>query len=201
MLKNLKNIFIVLSLFFSASAVQAQQTTVKLPAPDTTGGKPLMQTLSQRHSAREFSPRAIDNQTLSEILWSAWGISHDGKRTIPTSMNKQNLNVYVLKQDGTWLYDAKNNQLQPVNSQDFRPYLAQQDYVMDAPLTLVFTGSDPKNSPLHAGSAYQNVGLYCASKGLNNVVRAYFDHEKLKKALNLKGGEDVIVSQTIGWKK
>ena len=185
-------------MFNPASAIELSPQ--KLPQPITTGGKPFMETLAARKTERTFSKKDIDNQTLSEILWSAWGISHDGKRTIPTSMNKQNLKVYVLKKDGVWLYKAENNTLEPINNKDMRHLFATQDFVKTAPLTLLYTGTDSKNSPLHAGSAYQNVGLYCASKGLNNVVRGYFDHEQIEKALNLAKEEKAIISQTIGWK-
>ena len=30
---------------------------------------------------------------------------------------------------------------------------------------------------MHAGSAYQNVALYCAKNGIGNIVRGYFDKE------------------------
>lgn len=179
---------------------QAETIVKKLPSPVLSGGQPLMEVLKNRHSAREFSSLAIDDQTLSEILWSAWGISHGDKRTIPTSMNKQNLNVYAIMQEGAWRYDASTNSLQQISSEDLRPLLAQQSYVLDAPLTLVFTGTDKANSLLHAGSAYQNVGLYATSKGLNNVVRAYFEKQPLAKALGVEADE-IIISQTIGWPK
>ena len=180
----------------SASELKPQQ----LPAPIISGGKPLMETLATRKTDRIFSAKEIDNQTLSEILWSAWGISHDEKRTIPTSMNKQNLKVYVLKSDGVWLYNAHKNTLEAISNKDMRNLFATQDFVKTAPITLLYTGTDTKNSPLHAGSAYQNVGLYCVSKGLNNVVRGYFDHEQIEKALKLAQEEKAIISQTIGWK-
>ena len=160
-----------------------------------------METLAARRTEREFSPREIDAQTLSEILWSAWGISHGDKRTVPTSQNKQNLKVYVAKADGTWLYNAKDNRLEQISPQDLRPLLAKQDFVKTAPLTLIFAGSDSKNTPMHAGSAYQNVGLYCASKGLSNVVRGYLDREAVEQALKLPPEEKVVITQTIGWPK
>jgi len=78
---------------------------------------------------------------------------------------------------------------------------AVQDFVMDAPLTLLYAGSDKEFSPMHAGSAYQNVALYCAEKGIGNVVRAYFDKAGVAAALGLGKDEFAIVSQTIGWKK
>lgn len=188
--------------FMLCFAVNAQAETIvkKLPEPNLNGRKPLMEVMKNRHSAREFAKKPVDEQTLSEILWSAWGISHDGKHTIPTSMNKQNLKVYVLQEDGAWLYNPQDNTLLQITTEDLRPLMAQQDYVLDAPLTLVYTGTDAKNSPLHAGSAYQNVGLYAASAGLNNVVRGYFDKKAIAKALNLDEDE-IIISQTIGWAK
>ena len=198
MLKLIYGVFIM-SLMFSPCQAKKLQIQ-ELPSPVLTGGKPLMETIASRKTTREFSNKEIDKQTLSEILWSAWGFSHDGKRTIPTSMNKQDLKVYVLKSDGVWLYNAQNNQLEPISNKDIRSLFATQDFVKKAPLTILYTGTDAKNSPLHAGSAYQNVGLYCASKGLNNVVRGYFDHEKIEKDLNFDKKKKAIISQTIGWK-
>lgn len=197
-----KNIFAVLALSILINNAPASAAeTQKLPAPLSSGGKPFMETLAARRTEREFSPREIDAQTLSEILWSAWGISHGDKRTIPTSQNKQNLKVYVAKADGTWLYNAKDNRLEQISPQDLRPLLAKQDFVKTAPLTLIFAGSDSKNTPMHAGSAYQNVGLYCASKGLSNVVRGYLDREAVEQALKLPPEEKVVITQTIGWPK
>ena len=197
-----KKILGVLAFSFMFSATLANANEVQtLPAPNIKGGQPLMETLTNRKTIRDFSDQAIDNQTLSEILWSAWGISHGEKRTIPTSQNKQNLKVYVTKADGTWLYNAKDNRLEQVSNQDLRALMAKQDFVKTAPITLIFTGTDAKNSPMHAGSAYQNVGLYCASQGLGNVVRGYLDREAVEKALKLPSEEKVIITQTIGWPK
>ena len=198
MLKLIYGVIAMTFMFHPAFAEELKTQT--LPSPILSGGKPLMETIALRKSERTFSNKEIDTQTLSNILWSAWGISHDGKRTIPTSMNKQNLKVYVIKSDGVWLYNAHNNSLEAISSKDIRPLFATQDFVKTAPLTLLYTGTDEKNSPLHAGSAYQNVGLYCASQGLNNVVRGYFDHEQVEKSLNFPQEEKAIISQTIGWK-
>jgi nitroreductase len=198
MYKLICGVFIMTMILGTATA--SEFTAQKLPQPVITGGKPLMEVIASRKTERTYSSKTIDSQTLSEILWSAWGISHEDKRTIPTSRNKQNLKVYAIKADGVWLYNAEKNTLEPVNNKDMRNLFATQDFVETAPLTLLYTGSDDKNSPMHAGSAYQNVGLYCTSRGLNNVVRGYFDYEQVHKELNLPEDENVIISQTIGWK-
>lgn len=47
-----------------------------------------METIGERKTIREFKAQNVDDQTLSEILWVAFGISHDGKRTIPTEIGR-----------------------------------------------------------------------------------------------------------------
>ena len=183
---------------FAASCNAKAAEEIKLPAPDTKGGIPLMEAIAHRQSTREFSAKAIDDQTLSDVLYAAWGVSHEGKRTIPTAMNKQNLRVFAARKDGVWEYDGSNNSLKKVSDTDLTPALAEQDYVQDAPLTLIFTGTDKQSSPMNAAAAYQNVGLYCASRGMHNVVRGYINRAEIAKTLGL-GEAEIIVSQTIGW--
>jgi hypothetical protein len=49
---------------------------------------------------------------LSDLLWAANGISSkDGRRTAPTARNLQELELGVLLEQGTFIYDAQNNKL------------------------------------------------------------------------------------------
>ena len=181
----------------SASA----QTVQKLPDPVKTGGLPLMEAIAARKSSKSFTNKEIDNQTLSEILWVAYGINRDeDKRTIPTAQNKKDLEVYVIKADGAWRYDAVNNSLIQVNNKNLLSDHQTQDYMKDVPVVLVFSGSTGKDwAALHAGSAYQNVGLYTASKGMKNVVRGYFDKKTTNKSLSIPKGQSAVITQAIGW--
>lgn len=189
---------LLLAAFLLASSPVLAVEDIKLPNPDTTGGMPLMEAISQRKSTREFSAKAIDDKDLSNILYAAWGISHDGKRTIPTSQNKQDLNVYVIKAGAIWKYIAADNTLKFVSDDNVSQFINLQDYTKEAPLTLIFTGNDIKSASMNAAAAYQNVGLYCASRGLNNVVRGYVDMDKVADAMNLDK-EKVVITQVIGW--
>lgn len=200
----LKSVFLILSGLLLASSAWAETVSKSLPSPDLKGGKPLMQVLNSRQSIKTFSSQPLDDQTLSEVLWSAWGINRkDGKRVVPTSMNTQNMRVYAIQADGAWLYDATKNKLTQVSAEDLRPLMAQQAYAKEVPLFLLYTtngSGEAVTSGMHAGSMYQNVGLYTASKGLNNVVRGYYDKSGLAKALNIPE-EDIIISQAVGWPK
>jgi len=163
------------------------------------GGSGILKTMDARMTVREFSSKPIDDKTMGEILWAAFGKNSHGPRTIPTAKNAQNLKVFAIRADGAFFYDGEK--LDKVSDNDLRPLFADQAFVLDAPLTLLFVGSDRMFSPMHAGSAYQNVALYCAERGLGNVVRANFAKAGVERALGLAEGEFAIISQTIGWKK
>ena len=106
-------------------ATSVMAADIQLPEPDKTNTTTLMQALENRHSDREFSDKVVDNRTLSTILWVAYGVNRpDWKRTIPTALDKKDLNIYVFNKDGIWLYDADTHTLkQKSNENDRRLYL------------------------------------------------------------------------------
>lgn len=174
--------------------------TKRLPEPQTNGGKPLMEALKDRKTSRSFSDRPLEPQMLSDMLWAAFGINRpaEGKRTAPTAMNRQDIDVYVLDAAGVWRYEAKENALILVLEKDLRSVMASQSFAAKAPVTLLYVAENNITSGMHAGSLYQNVGLFCASAGLNNVVRR-MDKDQLTQALPLPAGKEVIVSQSVGY--
>jgi len=190
--------FILMS--FVARGVLAED--IHLPEPNKTGKVTLMQALEDRHSDREFVERDVDELTLATLLWAAYGVNReDGKRTIPTAMDKKDLAVYVFNKDGIWLYDADNNLLKQISDQNQLSLFQKQDYMQAVPVVLVYTGSTADYAAMHAGSAYQNVGLFAAANGMASIVRGFFDQEKVAEALKLPEGQRVIISQAIGWKQ
>ena len=175
---------------------------IHLPEPNKTGKTTLMQALEDRHSDREFIERDIDETTLSTILWAAYGVNReDGKRTIPTAMDKKDLSLYVFDKNGVWKYEADSNLLKQISDQNQLGLFQKQEYMSNVPVVLVYTGSTKDYAAMHAGSSYQNVELFAAANGMASIVRAFFDQEGVTKALKLPKGERVIISQAIGWKQ
>ncbi|MDR2734230.1 MAG: nitroreductase family protein [Spirochaetota bacterium] len=164
-----------------------------LPKPDTQGGMPLMQALSLRKSGRDFSNRAITEQELSDLLWACCGVNRaDGHRTPPFSQNRQLVEVYVTLESGVYRYDAPKHQLVRELAGDMRSRYG-------APLTLIFAAdSEYYASGMHVGSLYQNVGLYCASVGLANVVKRN-GVDALDGLLKLPPGYRVFIVQSLGY--
>lgn len=178
---------------------------IDLPQPDRKGGMPLMQALNNRRSQRSFSPKALDMQTLANLLWAAWGVNRDnGKRTAPSANNRQEITVYCAMQSGCYRYDAHQHRLVQITDTDLRAQTGQQGFVDDAPLNLIFAADmDKASSEFYAacdtGFISQNVYLFCASAGLATVVRGWFDQKLLAKAMDLPQKMRIILCQTVGY--
>jgi nitroreductase len=177
---------------------------ISLPSPGKTGGKPLMEALNDRQTTREYSDRELDEQTLSDLLWAAYGFNREDKRTAPSANNKQEFILYVVLKSGVYVYDAKANVLIQKVKGDFRSKVGKQEFVAIAPLNLVYVVDLKKNSAegaiINCGFISQNVYLYCASAGLGTVVRGWFDKEDVRSALQLGEDEEPILTQTVGYK-
>jgi len=198
-----------LSLSLAAQALKP----VKLPPPQTEGGRPLMQALKDRKSTREFGPGALSPQTLSNLLWAAFGINRpDGHRTAPSALNWQEVSIYVATPEGVYLYDARQNALNPVLAGDYRAATGTQAFVKDAAVNLVYVSdlsktsrASPSDAEMYTaadvGFISQNVYLFCASEGLATVVRGSVDRPALAKTLNLQPSQKIILAQSVGYPK
>ena len=186
---------------------------IALPAPDKAGGMPLMEAISKRHSAREFSRKELPLPVLSNLLWAANGVNRtDGGRTAPSAMHAQEIDIYVALPAGAYLYDADANALQLVAGTDLRRVTGYQDFVDEAPLDLVYVADHgrmrlvpvaSRNSfaSAAAGAIAQNVYLFAAGNGLSAVIRAWIDREAIAGALGLGHDQEVLLSQTVGFPK
>jgi nitroreductase len=182
-----------------------------LPAPRKDIGRPLMQALQLRRSTRAYSQRPLSAQTLSEVLWAAYGVNRpSGDRTAPYWRHIMVIDVYAAMADGVWLYDPQQHALRPRLSADIRAQTGLQDFVAAAPLDLVYvvhgermTDISPEERRLYgsvdAAFAGQNVYLYCASEDLATVFRGAVDYAKLARAMRLADSEFVAFAQTVGY--
>jgi len=201
------------SLFAAGSAGAQTLQPVRLPPPRMDGGMPLMGALKLRRSTREYSTRALPLQTLSDLLWAAFGINRpSGDRTAPYWRHVMVIDVYVATAEGTWLYDPKAHELLPHRAGDIRAQTGRQDFVGVAPLNLIYvahgermTDVSPEERRLYAsvdaGFIGQNVYLFCASESLASVFRGAVDTAALARTLGLPASQFVTFAQTVGYAK
>jgi nitroreductase len=208
-------IFIVTLILSLTAGIAAQELAeIQLPKPRTDSGVPLMQALARRATSRDIAADPLPAQTISDLLWAAWGINRpeSKKRTAPSAMNWQEIDLYVIMENGIYLYGPAAHVLKPVAAGDFRALAGKQEYVKNAPLTLVFV-ADPgrmSRAPVEkqeifawTDSAFisQNVYLFCASAGLATGVRASLDAPALAKAMKLPAGQIITMAQPVGFPK
>jgi len=201
-------------LCLSVMAPKAEELKpIALPAPQTEGGKPLMQVLQQRRTSRELLPDKLPAQVLANLLWAGFGINRpeNGHRTAPSAMNSQEVDLYVALPGGLYVYDAKPHQLKPVLDNDLRAKTSGQPFATNAPVVLIFvadlprlTRANPDQRPFYAGidtgCISQNIYLYCASEGLGTVVYD-LDRAPLAAAMKLRPEQRIILAQAVGYPK
>ena len=210
-MRKVSSILAALLFIFTLNAQELKE--VKLNAPDKDRGTSVMKALSDRHSAREWATKELSMQDLSDLLWAANGVNRpDGKRTAPSALNKQDIDIYIIMKDGAYLYDAKNHSLKPVAKGDHRAAVAGgQDFVKTAPVSLVlisdlsrFGGMTDQNKlmgAVDAGIVCQNINLFCAAAGLSTVPRATMDKAALKSILKLSENQLPIMNNPVGYPK
>ncbi len=198
-----------------SSLTSAQELKpIQLLKPQMDGGRPLMQVLKDRRSSREFSNKSLPIQVLSNVLWAAFGVnrSDSGKRTAPSALNWQEIDIYVATADGLYIFDAKAHMLKPILLEDIRAMTGRQSFVQEVPVNLVYVAdfsrmgkTTPAEKDFYSaadtGFISQNVYLYCSSEGLATVVRGLIDRAGLAKVMKLRTDQKIILAQSVGYPK
>ncbi len=173
-----------------------------------------MQALSERRSVRSFTRESLTQQQLSDMLWAGWGINRaDKRRTAPSAMNDQEIDMYVALPEGMYLYVAETHTLKQINNKDLRKLCGSQSFVGSAALNIVYvadmgkkgitergeiTDSDLLLSYANTAFIVQNIYLYCASADLGCIVRGMIPKERLAPEMGLRPNQRIILSQTVG---
>lgn len=199
-----------------ASCATAQDTKdIQLLAPNKDKGASIMKSLAQRQSHRKCADKELSTADLSDLLWAANGINRpgDNKRTAPSALNRQDIDVYVISKTGAYKYIAAENRLQLITEGDHRDAVASgQDFVNQFPVSLVLVSElsklgDAKNertrmtAAMDAGYVSQNICLFCAGNGLVTVPRATMNSTELKKILKLGDTALPLLNNPVGYPK
>lgn len=189
---------VVTALLFVAAPVMADDADeIRLPTPQKSGGMPLLDALASRKSSRRTQGEVPTLQQLSDLLWAANGITRpDGKRTAPSAMNRQEIEIAVLTADGLYEWDEEENTLE---REETREDLSDQ--LNGSSVFLIFTFDKDDQTPAYAqvdcGFVGQNVYLYCAAQKWNCVFLGSIDRKKLARALECDADE-VLYGMRIG---
>jgi SagB-type dehydrogenase family enzyme len=188
--------------------------TIALNQPDLNKGLPVMKALSVRASVKEFDTTSLLLQDLSDLLWAANGVNrhNEGKRTAPSALNAQDIDIYVFIKSGVYLYNANKQLLEPIVPGDNRNIFSRKkDEPVPALICLLVSdiarfkfGEDSLKrewGAMDAGIVSQNISVFCSSCGLVTRPRAGMDKAKLKELLKLKATQYLMLNHPVSYKK
>jgi nitroreductase len=199
---------------------------IKLHGPVFEGRVTLFESLKMRKTSREVSGKEIPLQVLSDILWAAQGINRingpfEGPgRTAGSASNSQEILLYVVREEGTYLYEPDRHLLTPVAEGDLRALAigaGQREAGADAPVRCVYAVDiekfktagfqepglhDPEVQKSYyfvdTGLIAQNVYLASASLGLASWFHNC-NKSALEKKLGLGPHRRALFGHTIGY--
>ncbi len=183
---------------------------IYLPSPSQKGIMSLEEAIARRRSIRDFTPQPIPQSQLSQILWSAQGISDTpGRyRTVPSAGATYPLEIFVACgingieeiDAGIYYYNIDNYSLTLHHKGDMRLELARaalnEESIYEAPVALVICALYERTT-LHYGSrgeryvlmevghAGQNIYLQATALGLATFAIGAFRDEQVREVLRL----------------
>ncbi len=206
----------------TASSFAEDLKPITLAKPQSDGGKSVLAALKERRTNRNISAENLPPQTLSNLLWAAFGVNRENGpfggpgRTAASASNSQEIDLYVALPEGVYLYEAPAHRLTPIVAGDFRRRSGRRS-AASAPVNIFYVVDIEKykKAPFQepglkdpdvqksyyyvaTGLIAQNVYLFAASQGL----AAHFhncDKQNTPKEFKLRSEQRVLFSQTVGY--
>ncbi len=198
------------------------ETTIKLPEPGQKGDMSVEEALLQRRSIREYIEAPLTISEVSQLLWSAQGITAEwGARTAPSAGALYPLEVYLVAGNvdgltsGIYKYQPQGHELVIVIDGDLRAELSQaalsQLSVKEGAIDIVIAGVYEKTTKkyddrgiryvhMEAGHAAQNIYLQATALNLGTVTVGAFDDEQVKQVMGMPENESPLYIMPVGKK-
>lgn len=212
----MKKVKLILMCIAFSATVMAADKVIQLPKPNMNRNtSSVMKALSERKSTREYASRPLSMADLSDLLWAANGFNRpaESKRTAPSARNVQDVDVYVILPQGTYLYNAKDDRLELVAAGDHRAVVAgPQEFAKNAPVSLLLVSNLDKlgnttskgtqlMGAVDVGIVSQNISIFCSAVNMGTVPRGTMDVNKLKTILKLKDSQLPLINHPVGYMK
>jgi len=209
---------------FAKRNVDKQGATMKLPHEKTQGTVSVEQAISQRRTVRAFMSEPLDLHQLSQLLWTAQGITEKSgfKRSAPSAGALYPVDVYVVAgkdsvakiEAGVYHYEPKGHMFSLVTRGDLRGALSRaslsQMWMAKAPVNIVITAEynrvtvkygkrGVRYAMIEAGHIGQNLFLQAEALGLKaGIVGAFHDNEIIR-VMNIPSSHEPLLIMPIGY--
>lgn len=230
-------IFLVILTFYGKISLQTQkinkkqmvakakisENEISLPVPNFEGNISVEEALKKRRSTRSYKNEPLALNEISQILWSAQGITDPsfGGRTVPSAGALYPLEIYLVAKNikelpaGVFKYKPENHSLIKILEGEISGQLAKaalgQSFIAEAPAILIISGVFERTTKkygergvqyvfMEAGHAAQNVYLQAESLNLGTVTVGAFIDEEVKKILRMPEEEHPLYIMPVGKK-
>ena len=189
---------------------RTKEAPVKLPSPSHQGRTSVEEAISKRRSVRRFRAQPLSLMQLSQILWSAQGItSTGGKRATPSAGATYPLEVFAAVGEkgmenlaaGIYHYDVDSHSLSLHLRGDLRQKIAElslgQSFIANCPVDIVvcalysrtayrYSRRGERYVHMEVGHVGQSISLQAVALGLATVMVGAFEDDELRRVLKLE---------------
>ena len=183
---------------------------VKLPRPELEGKVSLEEAIARRRSVRRYRAEPLTLSQLSQVLWSAQGITAGGElRAAPSAGATYPLEIFAFVgkqaidglEAGIYHYEVDSHSLVCSQRGDLRRELARaaldQGFIVSAPVDIVICAIYTRTSytygrrgeryvHMEVGHVGENIHLQAVALGLATVEVGAFDDEEVRKVLDVE---------------
>ena len=196
------------------------KTMIKLPEPARDGDVSIEEALSKRRSVRSYAEGPLTLGEVSQLLWSAQGItSQRGLRAAPSAGALYPLELYIVVGDvsdlpaGIYRYEPRGHGLVKVAEGDVRADLSaaslRQESVANSAVSFVFGAVFQRTAAkygdraeryvhIEIGHAAENLHLQAVSLDLGTVMVGAFQDERVKKVVQMAADENPLLIMPVG---
>jgi len=194
--------------YLPENEVIAMSKSIQLPQPATRGKISLEETIKKRRSRRDFEDKALSLRQVSQILWSAQGITEEKgyKRAAPSAGALYPLEIYLVISNvkaleaGVYHYNPADHSLDLILEGNHQVALAEtclrQMFIADAPISIIITAQYERTMSkygergiryvhIEVGHVGQNICLEAVSLGLGVVTVGAFWDKEVSRVLHL----------------
>jgi len=187
---------------------------IDLPRPKIKGTMSLEETIQKRRSVRQYSSKELSLEEISQLVWSAQGITgRRGGRSAPSAGALYPLEIYIISKDGFFHYIPEGHKLVKKHGKDIRAGLRDaslgQNFVGQAPVSVIITAvyrrvssrygkRGERYTDIEVGHAAENVHLQAVALGLASVPVGAFDDDKVARLLGLSSEEKPLYIIPVG---
>lgn len=207
--------FVVVFLLFTSLTAEAEKT-IQLPQPKFVGEMSVEESILRRRSERGFDGKELTIQQISQLLWSAQGITDQqwGFRAAPSAGSLYPLTIYLLKSDGVFRYVPDGHKLIQTITEDRRHSIVRaslgQGFIAEAPLVIVIAANfrilEAKYGQrayrylnMEVGHVAENIHLQAVALGLASCPVGAFWDDVIAKVLEFPGTQDPFYIIPVGY--